>query len=495
MILWRDAMSVGSPALDADNKKLIELLNSAEESVSGESWATVGAVIADLQVYARDHFAREEAVLAAIKYGDLEAHKALHASLSTKARLLGEKFAASATDDARRTCGAVLTKVLNEWLIHHVLKHDMKFKPLLPKKVPSAVPVSGLSPPTGLPPPTQAEQDAERRARQEARNKDVEYQLPPNLAHLLDRIEYVTPELPPPATGFESFDKFCEAAIWRRVNKVLVFFQRHNPSLALELPPFFLASPEFAERFRDAVGKLIIPIIWESRQIRMLATSFNWADEDTDSFWDHVTKPLEQCILAGWAQGWDDLKLVEVKRSDGTRVMQVKDNTKALREMLLPSTPAAYDIPKVGNREIATFKSLLDPANDWSVYLNRAWRICHDLYEQEKDPRVFQQKAREGAFRDGLLNTFDSFPPEWTDFLVLACHRVFPRITTSFLESFARNLGRTEAQREEYIPYTIRYLRQAREHPDITLRECGEEAEWQAKMKELSDYLADRPSK
>ncbi len=494
MIAWRDAMSVGSPALDADHKKLIELLNLAEEWVSRESWPQVGAVIDDLMAYVRDHFAREEAVQAAIKFPEAEAHKKHHETLTMKARVLHDKFKAATTDDSRKTCGAVLIKVLNEWLIDHILKQDMKFKPLIPKKVPPPAPLPGSELQTGLPQQSEAEILAERKARREAREKDVEYELPPNLAHLLKHIEYAVPELPPPAKGFESFEKFCEAAICRRVDKVLIFFQRHNPALTLELPPFFLASPEFAEKFRQAIAKFIVPTIWESRQIRLLATSFNWAEEDTDSFWEHITRPLEQCILQGWIQGWDDLKLVETKK-DGARVFQVKDNTKALREMLTPSSPSAFDIPKITNREIETFKSLLDPANDWSEYLNRAWRSCHDLYEQEKDPRIFQQKAREGAFRDNLLNAFNKFPPEWVDFLVLACHRVFPRITTAFLENFARNLGRTEAEREAHIPYTIRYLRQARENPDIFDRERYEESEWQAQVKELSDYLANRPKK
>jgi hypothetical protein len=273
-----------------------------------------------------------------------------------------------------------------------------------------------------------------------------------------------------------------------------VFFHRHNPALNLELPTFFLASPEFTERFHEAITKFIFPTLWESRQVRMLSTSFDWAAEDTDSFWDHVTRQLEQGILQGWIQAWDDLRLVETTKN-GAKVYQVKENTKALRDMLLPSDPMVYDIPKIGNREIEVFKSLLDPANDWWATLNRSWRICHDLYEQEKDPRVFQQKAREGAFRDGLLAAFNRFPPEWVDFMVLACHRVFPRVTTTFLESFSTNLGRSEAEREAHIPYTIRYLRQVREIPEIRNRERIEELEWQAKVKELSDFLAKREPK
>ncbi|MBI3444256.1 MAG: hypothetical protein HY055_02545, partial [Magnetospirillum sp.] len=417
-------------------------------------------------------------------------HKKQHEVLAMKAKVLHDKFKAATTDDDLKTCSQVLIRVLTDWLVSHILKEDMKYKPFIPKKAPpppAAGPVVEMY--SGLP---AKDDEAERKARREARNRDVEYELPPNLAHLLKRLDYVVPELPEPAKEFESFDKLCEAAICRRIDKVLVFFQRHNPDVKRQLPQFFLSSAEFAEKFQKAVIKFIFPTIWESRNIRMLATSYEWQADDADSFWEHVTKPLEDSILLGWNQGWDEMKLVEVKKPDGIKVWQVKDETKALREMLAPSDPSVYDIPKIGNREIETFRSLLDPKNDWWARLNHAWRICHDLYEQEKDPRIFQQRARDGALRDNLLNAFAKFPPEWGDFLVLACHRVFPRVSSAFLESFVANFGTSESQRELHVPYTVRYLRQVKEDPDIWLNERHAEEEWQAQMKELGNYLAHR---
>jgi hypothetical protein len=38
----------------------------------------------------------------------------------------------------------------------------------------------------------------------------------------------------------------------------------------------------------------------------------------------------------------------------------------------------------------------------------------------------------------------------------------------------------------------VRYLRQVKEDPDIWLRERNAEQEWQAQMKELSNFLAHR---
>ncbi|MGE5504123.1 MAG: bacteriohemerythrin [Actinomycetota bacterium] len=482
MILWRDAMSVGSPALDADHKRLIDLVNRAEQGIAAQDWERVAGLSDALVDYVQIHFGREEAVMAAIGYLARDTHIKAHEGFAAKARLLQAKVKEAASDAELRACAEVLLKLTADWLLNHILKEDMRFKPLVSKTVADA------------PPPPEPEPEDDGKARIDGRGDDIGYEVPANLAHLLSRISYVAPDLPEPAGGFDSFDKLCVAAIWRRMDKVLVFFQRHNPALARELPPFFLSSPEFAEKFRDAVAKLIFPTIWESRQLRMLATSFDWAGEDTDGFWEHVTRPLQDSILGGWNAAWDNLRLVEVKKPDGKRVMQVKEEMKALRQMLAPSTPEAYDLPRIGNREIETFRSLLDPANDWWVRLNDTWRLCHDLYEQEKDPRVFQQRAREGALRDSLLEVLHKLPPEWGDFLVLTLHRVFPRVSSMFLESFVANFGTTDEKREAHMPYTMRYLVQVRADPMIRIAEQQAERVWHGQMKELKDYLAHRDS-
>jgi len=479
-IFWRDAMSVGVAELDADHKKLIALLNHAEKAVAQSDHNILRVVLQELVAYVDYHFRREEAVLRAVEFPTFAEHKKAHEQMAQKAILVRDKYLSATTPDEKAKYAAVVPRLLNDWLINHIFKEDMKLKPYARIMIKRDDPGAGLEAVSA--PPKRVE-----------KNKDIEYKVPPHLEHLLKRIEYVAPE-PPPATGdFKSFDDLCAAAVNQRIDRVLVFFQRRNPGVERKLPPVFLASDEFAKKFHLAVAKFIVPAIKESRQVRLLATNFDWASADSESFWDFVTPQLKDNILETWMHAWDEMKLVEVRKEDGTRVLQVKEPTKQLREMLAPSTPEAYDLPRVSNREIEVFKSLLDPVNDWWGRLNLVWQTCHDLYEQEKDPRVFQQQAREGALRDGLLNAFTNFPEKWGDFLVLTCHRVFPRVTTQFLESFSRNIGRNEAEREGYMPYLIRYLRQAREDPGIARREEELENLWMAQEKELRTFLKNNP--
>lgn len=495
-IAWRDAMTTGVAGLDADHKHLIGLINAVGDALGGKNSVTIGKALVELQKYVELHFAREEKVFVALNLPEIEAHRKLHRELTAKVQVLDAKFKAAESDVERQKVGMVLNNFLQEWLVSHILKEDLKIRPFVSERPRSEQPRAAPKPAQSwTDSPSNGGQEPEAPPPKIDRNHDLEYSLPPELQRLLKRIEYVIPDVPPPEGGFDSFEKLCEAAINRRIDKVLIFFQRYNPEVNRVLPPFFLASPEFAEKFHEVVVKFVFPTIWESRQIRVQSTNFDWANSDTESFWNHVDRPLQLVILAGWQAGWENLKLVSARKPDGTPVIQVKQSTKELREMLQPSTPEAYDLPKIGNLEIDTFMSLLDPAEDWWDLLNRAWQGCHDLYEQEMDPRVFQQKARDGALRDNLLAAFNRYPENWVDFLLLACHRVFPRITSRFLESFTRNLGRNAAERQAHMPYTMRYLRQVEARPDLVRIERDEELKWEEEMQTLRNFLKGRTAK
>jgi hypothetical protein len=220
--------------------------------------------------------------------------------------------------------------------------------------------------------------------------------------------------------------------------------------------------------------------------VRLAASSLDLTTLDDESFWTRIEGTLRADIMHWWRTSWMNMRPIVSKRdADGRTVLKVKDNLKSLREMLQPDDPEDYDLPKIGQRELDLFASLLDVDTDWWDKLNLAWKIFVDLYEQEKDPRVFQQKAREGALRDYMLESFNKFPTEWLDFLLLCCHANFPRVTTMFLDSFTRNYDR----RDMVLPFTMRYLEQIAERKDIRHREIEAEALYVKQREELRGYL------
>lgn len=326
----------------------------------------------------------------------------------------------------------------------------------------------------------------------EDENKDIEYYLPQPLAHLLDHIQY---EIPQPTTTGQKFDNFDEwycAAIIGRVNRVLTFFQRNNPEIKHELPPPFLLSPQFAEHFSVAIRQLIFPALRNSRQLRLLSTTVSYAHDETESFWSGSNDQMKGTLSMMWSNAWDTLKPVEVVHKDGEKVHQIKDATKELRTILQPASPDDYDMPRIGEGEIEIFKSLLDPNIDRWEQLNLLWSDIHLHYEQEMDPRVFQQQAREGALRDNILATLPQIPEQWGDFILLLCHRVFSRFNTTCLERFVRNIGTDEAAQIARMPYLMRYLQQVHQHPAIKRRERADELAWREQGEDLKKYLKGR---
>lgn len=486
-VQWRDAMSVGIPELDADHRALIDLLNTFEARVEDSDDTGTAESMRDLVGLIADHFSREEDLLTGIGCPSYYHHRDSHDAVVDRIHLLRRRFLMSSNIGTRHELAASLLDFMRTALMDHILSEDTamgrRWAPAAAELLDSPAAVdspcgpqaAGASPSVAVTAPSAA--------------GDVEYSLPPHLGHLLSRLNYSQARLPPARRGFPTFEALCAEAVARRIEEVLVIFHKVNPVVHRDLPRTFVLVPAFAPKLRQAVGRLIHPELMKSRLLRQMEAACDWRSLDGDSFWENVDNALAGDLLERWNLAWEELKLVERRKEDGSRVFQVKEGTKVLREMLQPDSPADYDLPRIGNLEIDTLKSLFDPTRDLAGALQAAWQRCHDLYEQEMEPRVFQQKAREGALRDYLLLAHQQYAGHWGELLTLTAHHVFGRVTTYFLERFSTNLGRNEQERAEHMPYLMRYLHQLRDRPDIRRREREEEAEWQAQRQELQNFL------
>ena len=118
-------MSVGVPALDADHKTLINLINNLQRSIGDEEeFATVGSVLMALDDYVEHHFAREARMMEVCRYPSLSAHVAMHRRLSAQVREFQQAYEADPTAVRARKCLAFL----NKWLIEHICSTDMDYR-------------------------------------------------------------------------------------------------------------------------------------------------------------------------------------------------------------------------------------------------------------------------------------------------------------------------------------------------------------------------------
>lgn len=80
-LVWDEACVLGVPEIDADHRRLHAIYTALRSSLEGRSGPVdLQALCGDLLDFARDHFANEEALMAARGYPELEAHRKMHAT-------------------------------------------------------------------------------------------------------------------------------------------------------------------------------------------------------------------------------------------------------------------------------------------------------------------------------------------------------------------------------------------------------------------------------
>ena len=122
---WKEAYSVGTPALDDQHKTLISLINELD-TIEREGGGDLRDVMDKLDWYVDEHFTLEENMMADAGYEDLDAHAAKH-------REFCDWLKAAKTHMATVGIGHdALLKAINdhlkEWLAEHILVSDMAYK-------------------------------------------------------------------------------------------------------------------------------------------------------------------------------------------------------------------------------------------------------------------------------------------------------------------------------------------------------------------------------
>jgi hemerythrin-like metal-binding protein len=128
IIQWTPEFSVGIESLDADHKVLISLLNQLDDAIrGGEPREGVRGVLDALMDYTDYHFGREEALMAASKYPDLDAHIRTHSTLRAQVADIRDRYLRNAeTIHAREVLA-----FLKNWLTAHIIGRDKLYAPFM----------------------------------------------------------------------------------------------------------------------------------------------------------------------------------------------------------------------------------------------------------------------------------------------------------------------------------------------------------------------------
>jgi hemerythrin-like metal-binding protein len=128
-------MSIGDADIDADHKKLISLINAAERYIADWDPAMVSEVLKRLKEYCQLHFVREEVLMSRSGYSEYEAHSAMHEEVERKLVMIYDKYHESDRRENQKMGADILLKVLNDYIVNHVLKEDLKFKTYLKSSI------------------------------------------------------------------------------------------------------------------------------------------------------------------------------------------------------------------------------------------------------------------------------------------------------------------------------------------------------------------------
>lgn len=111
---------IGIAEIDLQHRQLYRLLERLKESADKQYGYAAAAILAELEIETRVHFAVEESLMRLLTYPDTDAHAAEHHWLTEHLTKLKERAQDFNVDDG-------LATFIQNWLIGHVDGFDRKF--------------------------------------------------------------------------------------------------------------------------------------------------------------------------------------------------------------------------------------------------------------------------------------------------------------------------------------------------------------------------------
>ena len=121
-LVWDNILSVGIEEIDEDHRRLVNLFNILNHSVTeGDASDYLAAVLEELISCTVWHFSHEERLMLKYGYEEIAEHKMEHQELIKSAKELQQKVL-----QAGKLVANEDIEFLEHWLTEHILTADMK---------------------------------------------------------------------------------------------------------------------------------------------------------------------------------------------------------------------------------------------------------------------------------------------------------------------------------------------------------------------------------
>ena len=121
MFEWNSNLEIGVAKIDAQHRELVGMLAKLFEAMHDGAGASVlDDILAQLEDYAREHFAVEEALMEQHGYRDRDTHLAAHKVFHRKVATLKEQF----EQNGQGALSIQVVLFLRNWLTDHIANVD-----------------------------------------------------------------------------------------------------------------------------------------------------------------------------------------------------------------------------------------------------------------------------------------------------------------------------------------------------------------------------------
>ncbi len=125
MVELSPSFEIECDAIDGDHKRLLVMINDMIAVIDGERADQCARLAPEFVNFAKQHFAREEALLDQVGYPDLKRHEDHHHSLDKK---MDSILDLAKLADENAIAGEKLKKELVFFLMDDVINADLEFK-------------------------------------------------------------------------------------------------------------------------------------------------------------------------------------------------------------------------------------------------------------------------------------------------------------------------------------------------------------------------------
>ena len=130
LITWTEDLSVKVSQIDAQHKKLVELINILHGAMKERKANEVlGEIINNLVDYAVEHFRTEEKYFDELGFLKAGPHKKEHKAFVTRVASFKNDF-----DNGKMMLSMEIMEFLKDWLINHIKKTDMAYSDFFVEK-------------------------------------------------------------------------------------------------------------------------------------------------------------------------------------------------------------------------------------------------------------------------------------------------------------------------------------------------------------------------